>query len=116
LLEEAGGGAKLRFTHALVRQTLYDELSGVRRARLHRRVGEALEAVHAASTDGYVVALARHFAEAGMGGDVDKAAGYALRAGQQASQRLAFEEAIDHFEGALQLLELDAALHRERQF
>ena len=116
LLEEAGEGARLRFTHALVRQTLYDELSGVRRARLHRRVGEALEAVHAANTDGYVVPLARHFGEAGMGGDVDKAAGYALRAGQQASQRLAFEEAIDHFEGALQLLELDAALHRERQF
>jgi tetratricopeptide (TPR) repeat protein len=116
LLEEAGGGARLRFTHALVRQTLYDELSGVRRARLHRRVGEALEAVHAANTDGYVVALARHFAEAGMGGDVDKAAGYALRAGQQAGQRLAFEEAIEHFERGLQLLDLDATDHRERQF
>ena len=115
LLEEAGGGAKLRFTHALVRRTLYDELSGVRRARLHRRVGEALEHVHASNTDGYVVALARHFAEAGPGGDVDKAAGYALRAGQQADQRLAFEEAIDHFEGGLQLLELGAP-HPERQF
>ena len=32
-----------RFTHELVRRALYDRLSGVRRAELHLRVGEALE-------------------------------------------------------------------------
>src|SRR5262249_24110678 len=33
-----------RFTHELVRRALYDRLSGVRRAELHLRVGDALEA------------------------------------------------------------------------
>ena len=33
-----------RFTHELVRRALYDRLTGVRRAELHLRVGEALEA------------------------------------------------------------------------
>ena len=32
-----------RFTHELVRRALYDRLTGVRRAELHLRVGEALE-------------------------------------------------------------------------
>ena len=33
-----------RFTHELVRRALYDRLTGLRRAELHLRVGEALEA------------------------------------------------------------------------
>ena len=36
-----------RFTHELVRRALYDGLTGVRRAELHLRVGEALEAARA---------------------------------------------------------------------
>ena len=33
-----------RFSHALVRDTVYSELTATRRGRLHRRVGEMLEA------------------------------------------------------------------------
>ena len=39
-------GPAYRFGHALVRATLYDELSGARRVAVHRRVAEAIEAVH----------------------------------------------------------------------
>src|SRR5215213_9076462 len=54
-------GLAWRFTHELVRRALYDRLSGVRRAELHLRVGEALEASGCRS--GRALAdLAHHFA------------------------------------------------------
>ena len=42
VLREAGHVGRYAFTHALVRATLYDSISQLRRARLHGRVGEAL--------------------------------------------------------------------------
>ena len=44
LLVEYGVGT-YRFSHALVRSTLYEELSLTSRVRLHRRVGDAIEAL-----------------------------------------------------------------------
>ncbi|MDI2124624.1 BTAD domain-containing putative transcriptional regulator [Yinghuangia seranimata] len=42
LLEETGAG-HYRFTHALVRETLYDDLGAGRRGRLHGDIGSVLE-------------------------------------------------------------------------
>jgi DNA-binding SARP family transcriptional activator len=95
LLTERGHG-DYAFTHALVRQTIYDGLSSARRARLHRAVGEALEET------GPVEALARHFAE---GEDsADKAADYALAAGRDAILRLGYEEAAGHLQRGLRAI------------
>ena len=82
LLAEAGPG-EYAFAHALVRQTIYDGHSSARRMRLHRRLGEALEA--RADADAHVEALAHHFAEAAADGQAAKAATYALAAGRQAT-------------------------------
>ncbi len=85
-LEEAVGAGLVResdevfghrFAHALVRTTLYEELPTVRRVRLHARVGEAIETVHAARLDERAADLAHHFAEAAAGGGVERAIGYA---------------------------------------
>lgn len=43
LVEEVPGGERLRFVHALVRETLYRQLLPPFRRTWHRRVGEALE-------------------------------------------------------------------------
>ncbi len=94
LLTERGHG-DYAFTHALVRQTIYDGLSAARRARLHRTLGEALEA----SGDAPVEALAHHFAEAEDG--AGKAADYALAAGRDAIRRLGYEEAAGHLQRGL---------------
>src|SRR5581483_12423580 len=48
---------RYRFAHALVRATLYDELSGPRRLSLHRRVAEAIESLHGPALDDHLPAL-----------------------------------------------------------
>jgi DNA-binding SARP family transcriptional activator len=111
LLTEAGHGEHA-FGHALVRQTLYHELSSARRMRLHGQLGAALEATGAGQTR--VEQLAHHFAEAAAGGQADKAAYYALAASRSAIARLGYEEAVAHCERGLQALQ-EAASTDDRQ-
>jgi hypothetical protein len=59
-----GGPASWRFVHTLVREVLYEGLPTARRVRLHRLVGEALEAVHAADLGPHLAELAHHFVDA----------------------------------------------------
>jgi DNA-binding SARP family transcriptional activator/tetratricopeptide (TPR) repeat protein len=101
-----GARARLRFAHALIRETLYDQLTTPRRVQLHRRAGEALEAFYAEDPEPHLAELAHHFFEAAPGGDVGKALEYAQRAGERALELLAYEEAARLYELALQALEL----------
>jgi DNA-binding SARP family transcriptional activator/tetratricopeptide (TPR) repeat protein len=97
---------RLRFAHALIRETLYDQLTTPRRVQLHRRVAEALEALYEWNPEPHLAELAYHFFEAAPGGDVEKASEYAERAGRRALTLVAYEEAARFFEQALQALEL----------
>jgi DNA-binding CsgD family transcriptional regulator len=109
-----------RFTHELVRRSLYDGLSAVRRAELHLRVGEALERSGRRS----VAELAHHFAAAAPFGGSARAVDYNLLAARAASAGLDFGEAAERLRVALELgpergaeraellLELGMALHR----
>jgi tetratricopeptide (TPR) repeat protein len=94
------------FSHALIRETLYETLSAAQRTRLHCQAGTALEEIHAAELEPYLAELAFHFYQAAPTGVVEKAAAYAQRAGEQAMQLLAYEQAVSHYERALQVLEL----------
>ncbi len=96
-----------RFSHGLVRETLYADLSTVERGRLHRAVGEAMEQIYAGELDRRLSELAHHFFEAAVGGDPAKAVDYALRAGRRASRTLAWEDAARLFEQGLTALELE---------
>jgi tetratricopeptide (TPR) repeat protein len=103
LVEEVGGAVgRYSFVHALTREALYDSLSGARRARLHRRVAEAIESRRALQLEEQLGVLAYHYAEAGT--ELAKAVEYARRAGNQALARLAHEEAAAQFERGLALL------------
>lgn len=95
---------RLRFGHALIRDTLYDELTAARRIALHRRAGEALESVYAEYLDPHLSELARHFYAAAPAGVAGKAIGYARQAGDSAAAQLAYEEAARHYELALTLV------------
>ncbi|TET96703.1 MAG: hypothetical protein E3J29_05270, partial [Dehalococcoidia bacterium] len=116
VLEEAAGArvvtempravGRYSFTHALIRETLYEELGTTRRVRLHRQIGEVLEALHSDNLEPHLPELAHHFSESAQGGDVDKAIDYATRAGQRALSLTAYEDAVGHYEMALQALEV----------
>jgi class 3 adenylate cyclase/tetratricopeptide (TPR) repeat protein len=94
-----------RFAHALLSSTLYGELPTSRRLRWHRTIAHALAA--RADADERFPELARHFSEAAPLGEIERAIEYCRRAGDEAQQELAFEEAAAHYERALLALELD---------
>jgi DNA-binding SARP family transcriptional activator/tetratricopeptide (TPR) repeat protein len=110
LLTELQNG-EYTFAHALVRETIYGQLGAARRMRLHRQLGEALEALD----DKPVEALAHHFAQAAPDGQGAKAAKYALAAGRSAAARLGYEEAAGHYERGLDALALMASAPDEQR-
>jgi tetratricopeptide (TPR) repeat protein len=90
------------FSHGLIRETLYDDLGPQRRGLLHRAVGLAFEELYAADREPHVAELAHHFFVAATAGELTKAIDYSVRAGERAMALVAYEEASDHFERALQ--------------
>ena len=80
IAEVPGVYGRCSFTHSLIRQTLYDGLTGTRRARLHLRVGEALERLEADGAEPPLAELAHHFCLAPPARGAAKAVDYAERA------------------------------------
>src|SRR5581483_904889 len=103
------------FVHALFRETLYGSLGASRRVRLHRRIGKALEELYGARSDSHLPELAHHFLEAASISGVDKAVRYAVRAAERASAQLAYEEAANYYERALQVLNTQKQGDRQRR-
>jgi tetratricopeptide (TPR) repeat protein len=110
VLREAGHVGRYGFTHALVRATLYDSISQLRRARLHGRVGEALVRLRGGDLDPHLAMLAHHFAQAAPVERPDRAIDFALAAARRADRMLAWEEAAQHYRAALRARELAGAV------
>ena len=94
------------FVHTLIRETLHGELTTTRRVRWHGRIAQAIESACGGEVEAHLPQLAYHFIEAAPGGDVDKAIDYATRAGERSIRLLAYEEAVSHYERALEVLDL----------
>jgi predicted ATPase/DNA-binding CsgD family transcriptional regulator len=103
-----------QFSHALIRETLYDELTAARQMRLHAHIARALEAHYRASLASHVARLAHHFFAAGQMAEAGKAVNYAMQAGARAMAMLAYEEAVRYYEMALQRVERREPGERER--
>jgi len=101
VLETDASRGRYAFVHALVHQTLYEELSTPDRVERHRRAGVALEALSAADAEPPLGELAHHFYEAAQAGEAERAVAYATRAAERASRILGWEEAARHYERAL---------------
>lgn len=109
-----GALGRYRFSHALIREALYEATSLAERVRLHRQAGEALEAGAVPGPAFPLAELAHHFSRAALGGDAEKAVRYARRAGDAALARFAYEEAARHYDMALQALDLCPPAEEER--
>lgn len=84
------------FTHALVREALYDGIPPVQTAELHLRAARSLEATGAGPDR-----LARHFAQAWPVGGALEAVRYAVRAGDEATRAGAHAEAASAYQQAV---------------
>ena len=97
VVEDAAVG-RFRFTHALVREAIYDDVSRVRQARLHARVAEHLG-------DG----AGAHWWLAAPVVGTGSALPHLLAAADHALAALAHEEAAEHLRHALELLAAEPA-------
>jgi hypothetical protein len=96
---------RYRFTHALVREALYEEIETSERALIHRRVAETLEQMQGMGPPLNLAEIAFHHTEGASPEEFEKAIVFARRAGERAVEQLAWEEASTHFRDALKLLE-----------
>jgi class 3 adenylate cyclase len=101
--EVEGAPGRYMFSHSLVQHTIYEDLGATRRARLHRQVAEALEALVGDTPGARVGELARHYLLATRPAEADKALAYARQAGDAALAALAPDEALRWFAQSLEL-------------
>lgn len=90
------------FAHALVREVVLDDLSSLRRARLHLGVADTVEAMSGGADDVAEI-LAEHLWAASAVGVGRRAAAALHHAGQVAVRRFGYESAEDLLGRALQL-------------
>jgi tetratricopeptide (TPR) repeat protein len=96
---------RYRFCHTFFRETLDDVHPATARADLHRRLGEAIERLVTDAPEHRLAQLACHFLEAGSASDLRKALDYGSLAGTQALRELGYDEAVRHYQRALQASE-----------
>jgi predicted ATPase/DNA-binding winged helix-turn-helix (wHTH) protein len=89
------------FRHTLYQEVVYERVPAARRADLHRRIGERLEAGLRERAGEVAAELAMHFER---GRDPGRAVRYLQAAGAVATQRNAAREAVGHLTRALDLL------------
>jgi hypothetical protein len=100
-LPDGSATERYEFVHALYRQVLYDRQLPVRRARLHRQIGECLAAMYSQREEDVVPELAYHFEQAA---DWPRAIEYLQRAAEIAGRRYAHRQADSILARALELV------------
>jgi tetratricopeptide (TPR) repeat protein len=111
---KSDGNADYCFTHALIRESLYERLSRPIKRRLHADAAAAIEKIHHACLEPRLAQLALHYSRAGRAGDVVRATGYCLRAGELAYAVCDYAGAASHWHEALSLAgRTNSSLHAQ---
>ena len=93
--------ARYLFKHALIQDAAYASLLKSTRQQVHQQIAQVLEARFPALVETQPELVAQHYTAAGC---TEQAVVYWQRAGQHASDRSAYLEAISHFTTGIELL------------
>ncbi len=96
LIDELAYAPGYGFKHSLVRQALYEEISGFQRRLRHRQAAETLEELPRPDPD----AVAFHYQQAGDLRSIE----WLIEAGMRAERSYAWVTAVHRFEAALKLM------------
>ncbi|HEV8275567.1 MAG TPA: AAA family ATPase [Streptosporangiaceae bacterium] len=111
IMQEFGDGYD--FSHEMLRETAYAQVSPPKGWLLHRRIAQGLELLHAEDTDSVAAQLAEQYAR---GGRPERAVAYYRRAADVAAGRFAHAEAIRLHREALSIVRnLPEGRDRDRQ-
>jgi adenylate cyclase len=116
LLEEVPSAeGRYRFRHALVQEVVYQNLLQRRRTELHGRAGLAVEGLVGGRPERLeeLETLGRHFT---LGADPARGARYLIAAGERARAIYANEDALRHYQRALETLEACEGAEADRLF
>jgi DNA-binding SARP family transcriptional activator/tetratricopeptide (TPR) repeat protein len=109
LVEPAQSVGRLSFSHALFRETIYEQLSATRKATIHGRIAAAIEQAPTDRPDERGGTLAYHYRAAG---ELRKAFDYHRQAATAAERVHAQETALENLDGAIvagEMLDMTAA-------
>ena len=103
ILYQRGVGEQARyfFKHALIQDTAYQSLLKSTRQQYHKQIAQVLEEQFPQTKETQPELLAHHYTEAGL---IEQAIPYWQKAGERATQRSAYTEAISHLTVGLELI------------
>ena len=105
--------ATYSFKHALIQDAAYQSLLRSTRRQYHEKIAQVVEAQFPGTAESQPQILAHHLTEAGQN---EQAIRYWQRAGQRANEHSAYQEAVNHFEKGIELLDkLPETSVRDRQ-
>ncbi len=104
-----------RFSHVMVRDSVYESIESSKRLRLHAEIAAVLERFYTDDISPHAAELAYHYLEAIHECGPEPGVRYSVEAGEWASERLAYEDAARHFGRALSVLEESGPGNLERR-
>jgi tetratricopeptide (TPR) repeat protein len=94
LVRPAGATSGYDFTHALIRETLYSQLSPSRQVRLHRQLAEAMEQTYGDRVVEHAAAVAQQYHRSTHLPGAERGVPYAIAAADRAEAMYAHDEVV----------------------
>src|SRR3989442_9119029 len=95
-------GFRLEFADPRLRSIIQDDVSTIRKRKLHNKIAECLEKTYSENLNEHLVEISYHYVEAG---NAKKAIQFLLLAAERPASTHAYDEAIRHYRHVMELSE-----------